>query len=108
MSFTRYASFESSRVLDIKGTPTRQHTASLNKVSEYDSYRTGDGYLYVRISAITSRVNKNHDGWPSIELAGSKDILDHHRQSSSGFTVEAADGNKEFGFATFIGKPIFV
>lgn len=44
--------------------------------------KTEDGYLYVRCRAISSRVNKNNDGWPAEELAKS--------------------------FKTFIGKPIFV
>lgn len=106
---TKFASFEVSEVLEIKGSPTRRHTASLDKLADFENYRTSDGYMYVRIRAISSRVNKNHDGWPSVELAGSPEIFERHaKQSSSGFTVEAADGNKEFGFATFIGKPIFV
>lgn len=41
-----------------------------------------DGYLYVRVRAISSRVNKNHDGWPSEELASA--------------------------YKTFVGRPIFV
>lgn len=40
------------------------------------------GYLYVRARAISSRVNKNNDGWPSEELARA--------------------------YKTFIGRPIFV
>jgi flagellar motor protein MotB len=35
-----------------------------------DTYRTGDGYIYVKVRAISSRVNKNFDGWPVNELAG--------------------------------------
>lgn len=106
---TKYASFESSEVLDIKGSKEKIHTASLDKISEYDNYRTDDGYLYVRIRAISSRVNKNHDGWPSIELAGDHDLFDKHQSSlSDGFTIEAGDGNPKYGFRTFVGKPIFV
>lgn len=41
-----------------------------------------DGFLYVRARAISSRVNKNNDGWPSEELAKS--------------------------YKSFIGRPIFV
>lgn len=104
---TKFASYEVSEVLDVKGSPTRLRTASLDKLADYENYRTSDGYLYARIRAISSRVNKNHDGWPSVELAGSKEIFDRHH-SGSGFTVEAADGNKDRGFSTFIGKPIFV
>lgn len=104
---TKYASYDVSEILDIKGAAHRQHNASLDKLADFEDYRTEDGYLYVRIRAISSRTNKNHDGWPSVELAGSREIFDHHR-SSSGFTVEASDGNQEYGFATFVGKPIFV
>ena len=35
-----------------------------------DTYRTKDGYIYVKVRAISSRVNKNFDGWPVNELAG--------------------------------------
>jgi hypothetical protein len=109
MALTKHGSIESSSVLEIKGSSTRLKTASLDKVGEYKNYRTGQKYLYARVRAISSRVNKNHDGWPSIELAGSKEIFERHqKQSSTGFTVEAKDGDKKYGFATFIGKPIFV
>jgi hypothetical protein len=104
---TKFASFETAEILELKGAPTRQRTASLDKVSDFENYRTSDGYLYARIRAISSRVNKNADGWPSVELAGSKEIFDRHH-SGSGFTVEAADGNNSKGFSTFVGKPIFV
>lgn len=108
MAFTKYASFEMSEVLDIKGSPTRARTASLDKLSDFHDYRTEDGYLYARIRAISSRVNKNHDGWPSIELAGSQDIFDrHYAANGGGFTVEAQAG-EEYGYSTFLGKPIFV
>jgi hypothetical protein len=108
MAFTKYASFEVSKILDVKGSPERDESASLNRVSSFNDYRTEDGYLYARIRAISSRVNKNHDGWPSVELAGNQDIFDHHTANSeSGFTVEASK-NAEYGFSTFLGKPIFV
>jgi hypothetical protein len=109
MSFTKFASFEDAEVLEVKGSPTRRHTASLDKLSDFHDYRTDDGYMYVRLRAISSRVNKNNDGWPSVELAGGPDVFERHaKQSSSGFTVEAADGSPEFGFATFMGKPNFI
>lgn len=109
MSMTKYATFEDAEVLEVKGSPTRRHTASLDKLSDFHDYRTDDGYMYVRLRAISSRVNKNNDGWPSVELAGGPDIFERHaKQSSSGFTVEAADGNQKFGFATFMGKPNFI
>lgn len=108
MPITKYASFEVSEILDVKGSRQKLEGASLSKVADYDDYRTDDGYLYVRIRAISSRVNKNHDGWPSVELAGSSEIFDRHQASDDGFTLTSADGNKEYGFATFTGKPIFV
>ena len=79
MAFQKFASAD---VLAVKSTGERLKTASLDKFAEYDDYRTDDGYLYVRVRAISSRVNKNHDGWPSAELDKS--------------------------WRTFIGKPIFV
>src|SRR4051812_34533249 len=109
MAFTKYASLESAQVLDLKGSSQRMRTASLAKLAEYSDYRTEDGYLYARIRAISSRINKNHDGWPSVELAGGQEVFDKHRQASegTGFTIEAKKGAK-YGFSTFLGKPIFV
>lgn len=104
---TKYASFEGAQVIDLKGSATRARHASLNKLSEFEDYRTEDGYLYARIRAISSRVNKNHDGWPSIELAGGREVFDRHTASEGGFTVEASR-DSEYGFSTFLGKPIFV
>ena len=109
MAFTKYATFEDAQVLEVKGSPTRSHTASLQSLSNFHQYRTDDGYMYVRLRAISSRVNKNNDGWPSVELAGGPDIFEHHaKQSSTGFTVEASEGSNEYGFATFMGKPNFI
>lgn len=104
---TKYASLEVGQILDIKGSRQRIQGPSLSKIADFDNYRTEDGYLYARIRAISSRVNKNNDGWPSIELAGSDEIFDHHRTAASGFTVEASS-DAEYGFSTFLGKPIFV
>lgn len=110
MSLTKFASFEVSEILEVKGSESKSRTASLDKISDYSDYRTGDGYLYVRIKAISSRVNKNHDGWPSVELAGGETNWNKHasrHQSGTGFVVEANKGD-EYGFSTFVGKPIFV
>lgn len=105
----KYASLEQARVLDLKGSRNRSKTASLEKIGDFHDYRTEDGYLYARIRAISSRVNKNHDGWPSVELAGGEDIFNRHAKTSSeGFTLTAAEGNAKYGFATFLGKPVFV
>jgi hypothetical protein len=106
MAFTKHASLESAQILDVKGTRERSKTASLDKLSDFSDFRTQDGYMYARIRAISSRVNKNNDGWPSVELAGSPDVFDQHT-SSEGFTVEASK-EKKYGFSTFVGKPIFV
>lgn len=113
MSITKYASFESSQILDVKGTSTAQRTASLDKLSDYHDYRTEDGYLYARIIAISSRVNKNNDGWPSVELAGGDDAWDaitagKDRTSSVGTITAGADSKYKYGYSTFVGKPIFV
>src|SRR3954470_11993433 len=104
MGITKYASLEAN-VLDLRGSKT-QRTASLERFTSFEDYRTEDNYLYARIRAISSRVNKNHDGWPSIELAGSSEVFDQHT-ASQGFTIEA-NSNDEYGFSTFMGKPIFV
>lgn len=106
MAFTKYAALESTQILDLKGSKNRSKTASLSKIAEFEDYRTDDGYLYARIRAISSRVNKNHDGWPAVELAGGPDIFDRHT-AGEGFTVEA-DSNADYGYSTFLGKPIFV
>src|SRR4051812_37711347 len=109
MAIRKYASLEQAQVLELKGSPTRLHTASLEKIAEFEDYRTEDGYLYARIRAISSRVNKNHDGWPSIELAGGEDVFNRHaRLATANFTVTAAEGDSKYGFATFLGKPIFI
>lgn len=110
MAFTKYCSFESAEIIELKGSEVKKKTASLDKTSDYDSYRTGDGYLYARIRAISSRVNRNHDGWPSVELAGGEENWHKHasrHQAGTGFTIEASKDD-EYGFSTFIGKPIFV
>src|SRR5438270_323485 len=91
MPITKYASFEVSEVLDVKGSRRKLDSASLSKVADYDDYRTNDGYLYVRIRAISSRVNKNDDGWPSVELAGSAEIFDGH-QAGEGFSIQSPQG----------------
>lgn len=110
MSLTKYASLESAEVLELKSSPTRVKQASLDKLSDFNDYRTEDGYLYARIRAISSRVNKNHDGWPTIELAGGHEAWEREasrHEASSGFSIQASKGEK-YGFSTFLGKPHFV
>jgi hypothetical protein len=108
---TKYASLESAKVLELKSSPTRSKQASLDKLADFHDYRTEDGYLYARIRAISSRVNKNHDGWPTIELAGGPEEWEkessRHEAAEGGFTVQASKG-KKYGFSTFLGKPHFV
>lgn len=108
MAFTKFASLENAEVLEVKGSNFPIRTASLDKLSNFEDYRTEDGFLYARIRAISSRVNKNHDGWPSIELAGGQDAFDRFAGTrTAGFVVEA-DSNAKYGYSTFLGKPIFV
>src|ERR1700756_5741384 len=108
MSFTRYAKVEVQEILEVKGSPHQIKTASLTHMGGYEDYRTQDGFLYARIRAISSRVNKNHDAWPSVELAGDHSLISDSRVTSgTGFTVEANQDNR-YGFSSFLGKPIFV
>lgn len=109
--FTKYASFEVSEILDVKGAVTQQRHASLDKFADYKDYRTDDGYLYARIIAISSRVNKNNDGWPSVELAGNQNFWNDHvapALEKNGSVVLESDPKMKTGYSTFIGKPIFV
>lgn len=70
-------------ILEVKSSSTRLPYDGdiLSKVAALN-LDENDGYLYVRCRAISSRVNKNNDGWPSEELAAS--------------------------YKTFQGRPIFV
>lgn len=106
--FTKYATLEGARVLDIKGSRQRVKTASFDKLADFEDYRTEDGYLYARIRAISSRVNKNHDGWPSVELAGGTDAFNKAAGIKTGHVVIGADSSAKYGYSTFLGKPIFV
>lgn len=85
--FEAYAAVE--EILEIKTSKTRldlglaepgENLAKFAKVAS--AGEIDEGYLYVRARAISSRVNKNNDGWPSEELANA--------------------------YKTFIGRPIFV
>jgi hypothetical protein len=88
MSLTKYAYVE--EILDVKGSNQRlafnygdKASAGLSKYAALkDNLQEDDGYLYVRCRAISSRVNKNNDGWPSKELMNS--------------------------YETFNGRPVFV
>jgi hypothetical protein len=113
MALTKYAHFGDAQVLDLKGAATQQRQASLDKLSDYDDYRTNDGYMYARIIAISSRVNKNNDGWPSVELVGGEEPWksitgSDQRTSNVGPITAAANSEYKHGFSTFVGKPIFV
>ena len=68
---TKYADCEIISFKEVSPKEIRK-TASFEHISE-DRFRTEDGYLYVKVRAISSRVNKNHDGWPVNELAGMKE-----------------------------------
>lgn len=85
---TKYASIE--KILEVKEASARNEALTPSEPGENlakfakmaDVGELNDGYLYVRARAISSRVNKNNDGWPSEELARS--------------------------YKSFIGRPIFV
>jgi len=81
MSFKKYANVE---ILEVKPSRSKHRVATLDKFADWSDhdYRTSDDFLYVRVRAISSRVNLNHDSWPSEELAKS--------------------------YRSFIGKPLFV
>src|SRR3954471_16638954 len=97
MGMTKFAAAE---ILEVKGSDHRVRNASLEKIADFDDYKTSDGYLYVRVRAISSRVNKNHDGWPSEELKksyrsfiGKPIFVDHHNsdpKKARGVIVDAA------------------
>jgi hypothetical protein len=72
MSFQKFANVE--EILEIKSSKQRLAKAyrgdGFSKFAALeDNIVDDDGYLYVRCRAISSRVNKNNDGWPSEELA---------------------------------------
>lgn len=83
---TKYANHEA--ILEIKTASERLpleegEGAMLSKFAKTQSEPDVEGgYVYVRTRAISSRVNKNNDGWPSEELAK--------------------------GYKTFVGRPVFV
>jgi hypothetical protein len=84
----KYATIE--KILEVRSSPQRlgysygdDANAGLSKFAALDKdLREDDGYLYVRCRAISSRVNKNNDGWPSQELAKA--------------------------YKSFVGRPVFV
>jgi hypothetical protein len=85
---TKYAQVE--QILEVKSSRERlghaygeESNSGLQKFAALNNgVREEDGYLYVRCRAISSRVNKNNDGWPSEEL------MKAHK--------------------SFVGRPIFV
>lgn len=81
---TKYARSESP--LEIKMASERIVPSfpgeAFSKFAALEDSKTEDGFLYVRTRAISSRVNKNNDGWPSEELAKA--------------------------YKTFVGRPVFV
>lgn len=85
--FTKYTRVE--EILETKYSNERMEYSEdanpgdgLQKFAAMHDATNSDGYLYVKCRAISSRVNKNNDGWPSEELAKS--------------------------YKSFIGRPIFV
>jgi len=87
-----------------------------------DTYRTKDGYIYVKVRAISSRVNKNFDGWPVNELAGMDEKEFRNVASKLAKTSENGGISKltftgdseeikskgDYGFRTFVGRPVFI
>src|SRR5690242_1759395 len=102
MAFTKYASLENAQILGPKGSDSKLKTASLDKFSDFEDFRTEDGFLYARIRAISSRVNKNHDGWPSVELAGGDDIFNRIAGVKTANFVIEADSGAQYGYSTFL------
>jgi hypothetical protein len=119
---TKYTNCE---IIEVKSADERLDGNS--KLSSFDhipkdTYRTNDGYLYVKVRAISSRVNKNFDGWPVHELAGmeekdfrtlAKELEGGSKESSAKrltFTKDSANikSKGDYGFKTFIGRPIFI
>jgi len=84
---TKYTKIE--EILEVKSSKTRlpyewdaPENSTLQRFAALDKGVESDGYLYVRCRAISSRVNKNNDGWPSEELSKA--------------------------YSSFIGRPVFV
>lgn len=65
MSTLSFRKFARSEVLEVKRSASPLGTLSKFASHNDDNYISDDGYLYVRVRAISSRVNKNYDGWPS-------------------------------------------
>lgn len=94
---TKYAKLD---VLEVRSAPVKQTGATLTKFASLGDYIDSDGFLYVRVRAISSRVNKNGDGWPSEELrkayksfVGKPIFVDHHNSDpkrARGVIVDAA------------------
>jgi hypothetical protein len=79
--------FAKADIIDVRHSPTRVDSVEGFSKLAKPSPITDDGYLYVTVRAISSRVNKNNDGWPSLELATEK---------------------PGYGYKTFEGRPIFI
>jgi hypothetical protein len=124
---TKYADLE---VIEVKqsnqrlaGSKPGQKFSSFDHLPE-DTYRTDDGYMYIKVRAISSRVNKNWDGWPVHELAGMKESKFRQlaKELDANETTVTASGQKvgrvltassietrgDYGFKTFAGRPFFV
>lgn len=119
--FTKYADAEIVEITPLEAGDLKK-VASFEHLPE-DTFRTNDGYMYVKVRAISSRVNKNNDGWPVQELAGMNegdfrglvsklDAEDSVTLSSEKvgrvLTANNIETRGEYGFKTFSGRPIFV
>lgn len=114
---TKYADLEVIEVRQsdrrLAGTKPGQKFSSFDHLPE-DTYRTDDGYMYIKVRAISSRVNKNWDGWPVQELAGMKEskfrqlASESEQKTSRVLTANLVETRGDYGFKTFAGRPFFV
>lgn len=119
---TKYADAEIVEITPVE-------TSDLKKIASFEhlpeeTFRTNDGYMYVKVRAISSRVNKNNDGWPVQELAGMhepdfRNLVSKLDAEDTSVTLSSekvgrvltsnnVETKGEYGFKTFSGRPIFV
>jgi len=95
-----FRKFAKLQVLEVKSAAAKVADMTLSAFDDLGDYKTDDGFLYVRVRAISSRVNKNNDGWPAAELkksyrtfVGKPLFVDHHNsdpRKARGVVVDAA------------------
>lgn len=113
---TKYATGE---VIEVKS--SLEPISGENRFASFEhlppeTYKTDEGYIYLKVRAISSRVNKNYDGWPVNELAGMDEedfrhlcaSVDPSNKTSSVFTATTIPSKEACGFKTFAARPFFV